>query len=111
MSHRRSARSNVRIYNPRMRRRSNWSLLSKPELRLLMAGLAGWEERSIGSVRTRIRRKRREAVAFYRAKYGGLADDRLWVGPKMNRKGLRWNRLGLHDPRRENEPGVLWDET
>jgi hypothetical protein len=73
-----------------------------------MHGLAEWEERSRASVRARVRRKRIEAVAFYRKKFGGLASDRYWVGERMHRK---IKADGLHDPKREHDRGVLWHET
>jgi hypothetical protein len=73
-----------------------------------MAGLADWESRSFGPSRTRIRRKRLEAVAYYRVKFGGLADDRLWVAARIPRKR---SFGGPHNARREHERGVLWNET
>ena len=78
-------RASVRIqtHKPLMRRRSNWHRLSNAELRLLIAGLADWESRSAGSVLTRIRRKRQDAVHYYRKWHGPLADDRLWVQYKL----------------------------
>jgi hypothetical protein len=113
MSHRRSAGIHPRIHNPRMRRRASWPLLSELELKLLMAGLHSWEQRSLGPARTRIRRKRREVVAFYCAKFGGTNVERLWAGPRLVhiRKGWEWLHLGSHNPRLENLPGVLWHET
>jgi hypothetical protein len=77
-----------------------------------MAGLADWESRSLGPSRARIRRKRLDAVAYYRRKFGGLADDRLWVAARIPRKNsLRRERDRLHNPKRENQRGVLWNET
>ena len=107
-SYRRSAPSSVGVYNPLKRRRAYWPLLSNAELRLLMHGLSEWEERSRGATKTRIRRKRVEAVQFYRKKFGGLSADRYWVGERMHTKiGER----GLHDPKTEQERGVMWHET
>jgi len=96
-----------------MRRKTNWRFLGEAELRLLMWGLAEWERRSpLGPIRTRIRRTRREAVAFYRKRYGPLAEDRLWVPSKLPKeKSHRISFLGPHNPRKENERGVLWHET
>jgi len=78
-----------------------------------MAGLLSWEQRSVGATRTRIRRKRREAVAYYCAKFGGLNVERLWAGLRQShiRKSWEWLHLGPHDSRRENELGVRWYET
>jgi len=103
----------VRIltHKPVMRRRSNWSRLSKAELRLLMAGLAEWERRSSGPVRSRIRRKRIDAVHYYRKTHGFLTEDRLWVQAKMPRTKATAGRLHRkHSPAREHENGVLWHE-
>jgi len=111
MSHRRSAPSVVRIHNPLLRRKARWPSLSKPELRLLMAGLADWELRSRGPSRTRIRRKRQDAVAFYRRKFGALGDDRLWVAARLPSETSSWRATRPHNPRREQERGVLWSET
>jgi hypothetical protein len=100
----------IRIYNPMMRLKSNWRLLGEAELRLLMYGLADWERRSvIGPTRSRIRRRRREAVRHYRAHVGSLGDDRLWVAERLpvDRRDVRSDR---HDPRKENQFGVLWHE-
>ena len=96
-----------------MRRKSNWRYLTNAELRLLMSGLSEWERRSpLGPIRTRIRRIRREVVAFYRKHHGPLADDRLWVPAKLPKeKSERRSFLGRHDPRKENSRGVLWHET
>lgn len=107
-SYRRSAPSAIQIYNPLKRRRAYWPALSKPELRLLMHGLAEWEERSRGAVKARIRRKRIESVSFYRKKFGGLASDRYWVGERMHK---RIRTRELHNPKLENGRGVLWHET
>lgn len=106
-------RSRIRTYDPRMRLRSNWRFLSAGELRLLMSGLANWERRSpIGPVRSRIRRMRRDAVEFYRKVHGSLAEDRLWVAPRLpTERGMRDRYLGRHDPRKERQFGVLWHET
>jgi hypothetical protein len=106
-SYRRSAPSAIEIYNPLKRRRAYWSALPKAELRLLMHGLAEWEERSKGAVRARIRRKRVEAVAFYRRKFGGLPSDRYWVGERMYKKIAV---DGIHNPKTEGTRGVLWHE-
>ncbi len=77
-----------------------------------MAGLANWEARSTGQVRSRIRRKRLEAVAFFRRYHGPLAADRLWVAGRVKNKT---STLGppapRHDPRQEQVRGVLWKET
>jgi hypothetical protein len=95
-----------------MRRRSNWHRLSKAELRLLMAGLADWESRSIGSVLSRIRRKRQDAVGYYRKVHGPLADDRLWVQRNLPRISLAsGGRARPHNPAHEQHHGVLWHET
>ena len=75
-----------------------------------MAGLANWENRSQGPARSRIRRKRLEAVNFYRRAIGPLAEDRLWVGKRLPQEPFS-HRTGRHDPRREREHGVLWHET
>jgi hypothetical protein len=76
-----------------------------------MSGLADWEARSIGPVRARIRRKRLEAVAYYRKVHGSLASDRLWVSHSipLNRHALAALST-LHNPRSEQERGVLWHE-
>jgi hypothetical protein len=88
----------------------HWGLLSKPELRLLMAGLASWEQRSRGAQKARIRRKRLDAVSFYGRKFGRLSDDRMWVAPRLE-EGVRGQHLRPHNPKRENLRGVLWHET
>ena len=77
-----------------------------------MAGLADWEARSFGPSRSRIRRKRLDAVAYYRRRFGGLADDRLWTAVRLSRK-VSLGRLSdrLHNPKREHQRGVLWHET
>jgi hypothetical protein len=103
----RSRPAPLQIYNPLKRRRAYWPALSKPELRLLMHGLAEWEERSRGPVKARIRRKRVDAVSFYRKRFGGLSSDRYWVGQRMHRK---IQHEGLHNPKREKDRGVLWHE-
>ena len=106
---RRSASAGFALLNPLKRRRSRWRYLSRPEVRLLMSGLADWEQRSRGPVKTRIRRKRRNAVMYYRKTYGALPDDRPWTAVKLGRAAPRVGRPA-HDPRRENERGVLWHE-
>ncbi len=104
-AHRHSVPSKLQIYNPLKRRRSYWRHLSKPELRLLMAGLASWEQRSRGSVRARVRRKRLDAVSFYGRKFGVLSSDRLWAGRSVGTEAVP-----AHNPRNENRRGVLWHE-
>ncbi len=77
-----------------------------------MSGLADWESRSTGQALARIRRKRLEAVAFFRKHHGPLLDDRLWVslrGPVEQRPEQWLSRR--HDPRLEKLRGVLWHET
>src|SRR5690349_9516737 len=103
--HRRSARHTAQIYNPLKRRRAYWKLLAKPELRLLMAGLVSWEQRSRGPVRSRVRRKRLDAVAYYGRRFGALARGSLWTERKAE-----WRSGPLHSPRKENARGVLWHE-
>ena len=105
-------RTRIRTYEPLMRRKTNWHLLSEAELRLLMHGLSEWERRAaLGPIRTRIRRTRRAAVDFYRTKYGRLAEDRLWVPERLpTEKSNRFNQRRRHDPRKENHRGVLWLE-
>jgi hypothetical protein len=94
-----------------MRRKTHWQELLPAELRLLMSGLADWESRSVGPVRTRIRRKRLEAVAYYRKTHGPLANDRLWVPVKAPFKRRANDPLSTpHNPRREHEHGLLWHE-
>ena len=107
-TYRRSAPLSIQVYNPLKRRRASWHMLSKSELRLLMHGLAEWEERSRGPTKARIRRKRIDAVAFYRDKFGGLASDRYWVGERMHQKIAAY---GLHNPKTEGKRGVLWHES
>jgi hypothetical protein len=102
---RQSAPSRLRILSPLKRRRSQWRSLSKPELRMLMAGLASWEQRSRGSVRARVRRKRLDAVAFYGEMYGALPSNRLWTG-----KSVGGYATPAHNPRNENMWGVMWRE-
>jgi hypothetical protein len=51
-----------------------------------MSGLASWEARSTGQARSRIRRKRLEAVAFFRRHHGPLAANRLWVDARLKKK-------------------------
>jgi hypothetical protein len=75
-----------------------------------MAGLANWEQRSRGAVKTRIRRKRLDAVAFYRRKFGSLSGDRLWTAPRLV-GGRSGDERKPHDEKRENARGLLWDET
>jgi hypothetical protein len=104
-AHLHSAPSKLQIYNPLKRRRSFWCHLSKPELRLLMAGLASWEQRSRGPVRARVRRKRLDAVSFYGLKFGVLSPDRLWAGRSVGTEGAP-----AHNPRNENRWGALWNE-
>jgi len=101
----------IRTNNPRYRRRAQWPNLSRAELRLLMSGLANWEARSTGQVRSRIRRKRLEAVAFFRKHHGPLANDRMWVGVKAAQKEQAPHRLASkHDPKKEDTRGILWHE-
>jgi hypothetical protein len=84
-------RIRIRTYEPLMRRKTNWHLLSEAELRMLMHGLSEWERRApLGPIRTRIRRTRRAAVDFYRKTYGRLAEDRLWVPERLPKE--RFNR-------------------
>jgi hypothetical protein len=70
-----------------------------------MAGLATWEQRSRGPVRTRVRRKRLDAVAFYGRKFGALSPERLWAGRSAGDQ-----TAPTHKPRNENRRGVLWHE-
>jgi len=102
---RRSSPSKLQIDNPLKRRRSFWCRLTKPELRLLMAGLANWEQRSRGPTRARIRRKRLDAVEYYGRRFGALSTERLWAGPRTSGRALP-----MHNPRSENARGVLWHE-
>jgi hypothetical protein len=76
-----------------------------------MSGLANWEVRSTGQARSRIRRKRLEAVAFFRKHHGPLANDRLWVSARTQMKKSASDRHALkHDPKKEDTRGVLWHE-
>jgi hypothetical protein len=103
--------ASVQVRNPLMRRRASWPMLSKAELRLLMAGLVDWESRSRGPIRARIRKKRLEAVEYYRRVHGPLAEDRLWVPRKSTSAAARqWDCHRRHDPARERLRGVLWHE-
>ena len=79
---------------------------SLAKMRLLMAGLMDWELRSIGPVRARIRRKRLDAVEFFRRIHGPLADDRLWM--TADRESHRHRRRQPHEARSERAKGVLW---
>jgi hypothetical protein len=107
-------KSSCRLDDPRMRRKSNWRRLSRGEMRLLMAGLADWESRSpLGPIRTRIRKTRLEAVAFFRKHHGSLSEGNSWVSPRLlpkdeRRRPISW---GPHNPGKENVAGVLWDKT
>ena len=105
-------RHRVRIHDPVKRLKSNWRHLSNAELRLLMSGIAEWESRTpLGPTHTRLRRRRRDAVFFYRKYHGKLGDDRLWaiIRVKPSREAMKaWGR---HDPKREHARGVLWHET
>ena len=104
-------KAGVQIRNPLMRRRASWPRLNRAELRLLMAGLVDWEMRSRSAVRARIRRKRLEAVAYYRRVHGPLAEDRLWVsGASGSARARRSDRAERHDPRSEGTRGVLWHQ-
>ena len=96
-----------------MRVRSTWHMLTTGELRLLMAGFADWERRSPpGPIRSRIRGKRLDAVAYYRRAHGALGEDRQWVSARLpNQQRIREAYLGRHDPRRERDFSVLWHET
>ena len=65
-------------------RKATWKGLSRPQLRLVMAGLADREAKAKRlAVRARLRRRRLEAVAIYRALHGSLREDRLWVAAKL----------------------------
>ena len=97
----------LQIYNPLKRRRAFWPSLAKPEMVLLMHGLSDWEERSRGTVKTRIRRKRIEAVTFYAKRFGGTSPRLYAVGKRMH-ENIR--QYGAHNPKAERDWGVLWHE-
>jgi len=77
-----------------------------------MAGLADWESRSTGTVRSRNPRKRQDAVSYYRKVHGAPAEDRLWV-PRQVPSAARapGSRARPHNPANEQRHGMLWNET
>lgn len=95
----------IKTHHPLHRRRANWPSLSRAELRLLMAGLSDWEARSRGPMRARIRRKRLDAVEFFRRFHGPLADDRLWASASSASHDVT---APPHNPRSERLKGALW---
>jgi hypothetical protein len=96
----------IKTHHPLMRRRAGWHVLSRAEMRLLMAGLMDWEFRSIGPMRARLRRKRLDAVEFFRRFHGPLPNDRLWM--TAGRESHRHRRRQSHEARSERAKGVMW---
>lgn len=102
---RRSAPQRLKVNRAAMRRRASWHVLSRAELRLLMSGLLEWEMRSQGPMRARLRRKRMEAIDFFRRVHGPLASDRLWVAPVT---GAPRRGTVRHQARTEQWSGSRW---